>query len=38
MVNELKNPKYGKYYIYFTNIAKSTDIDRLAEADEHEVG
>jgi len=37
LVAELKRPKYGSYDIYFSNIIKSTQLERLAEADEHEV-
>lgn len=34
---ELKEPKYGEYYLYFSNILTKTAIERLAEADEFEV-
>lgn len=34
---ELKRPKYGQYDIYFSNILKPSQLERLAEADEHEV-
>lgn len=34
---ELRNPKYGAYYIYFSNIVAKADIKSLAENDEHEV-
>lgn len=37
LCNELKWPKYGGYWLYFTNVLKKTDIERLAEADEHDV-
>jgi vacuolar protein sorting-associated protein 45 len=37
LVAELKRPKYGSYDIYFSNIIKPTQLERLAEADEHEV-
>lgn len=33
---ELKNPKFGSYYIYFTNIIPKADIKTLAEFDEQE--
>lgn len=36
LIKELKMPKYGMYYIYFTNAIKQTDIKGLAEADDHE--
>ncbi|RZF43680.1 hypothetical protein LSTR_LSTR011028 [Laodelphax striatellus] len=34
---ELRNPKYGVYYIYFSNIISKADIKVLAESDELEV-
>lgn len=34
---ELRNPKYGVYYIYFSNIISKADIKTLAECDEMEV-
>lgn len=34
---ELKNPKYGQYHIFFTNILPVEMLERLAEADEKEV-
>ncbi|KAH0586270.1 hypothetical protein H2248_007518 [Termitomyces sp. 'cryptogamus'] len=34
---ELGEPKYGEYYLYFSNILNKTAIERLAEADEYEV-
>ncbi|KAK2579234.1 hypothetical protein KPH14_008203 [Odynerus spinipes] len=37
LCNELKYPKYGVYYIYFSNIIAKADIKLLAESDEHEV-
>lgn len=37
IVQELKRPKYGQYDIYFSNILKPTQLERIAEADEHEV-
>ncbi|KAG7088311.1 hypothetical protein E1B28_012321 [Marasmius oreades] len=33
---ELREPKYGEYYLYFSNILSKTMIERLAEADEYE--
>ncbi|KAF6018868.1 VPS45 [Bugula neritina] len=33
---ELRNPKYGQYYIYFSNVVSKQDVKYLAEADEHE--
>ncbi|XP_047348718.1 vacuolar protein sorting-associated protein 45 [Vespa velutina] len=37
LCNELKFPKYGVYFIYFSNIIAKADIKLLAESDEHEV-
>lgn len=37
LVAELKRPKYGQYDIYLTNVLKPSQLERLAEADEHEV-
>ncbi|XP_044737601.1 vacuolar protein sorting-associated protein 45 isoform X2 [Chrysoperla carnea] len=37
LCNELKNPKYGSYYIYFSNILAKADVKTLAEFDEQEV-
>ncbi|CAL1712702.1 unnamed protein product [Somion occarium] len=34
---ELKEPKYGEYYLYFSNILSKTAIERLADVDEYEV-
>ena len=34
---EFKEPKYGEYHIFFSNMARDTMIQQLAEADEHEV-
>ena len=37
LVNELREPKYGEYSIYFSNIIKKSSLERMAEADDHEV-
>ncbi|CAF0774174.1 unnamed protein product [Brachionus calyciflorus] len=37
LTRELKNPKYGQYYIYFTNTIEKIDVKMLAENDEQEV-
>ncbi|KJE90359.1 vacuolar protein sorting-associated protein 45 [Capsaspora owczarzaki ATCC 30864] len=37
LVAELRAPKYGQYYIYFSNQVKKSQLEQLAEADEHEV-
>ncbi|KAG8691883.1 vacuolar protein sorting-associated protein 45 [Ceratobasidium sp. 423] len=34
---ELKEPKYGEYYLYFSNTLSKIAIERLAEQDEYEV-
>ncbi|KAF8895370.1 Sec1-like protein [Infundibulicybe gibba] len=34
---ELREPKYGEYYLYFSNILSKTAIERLAEVDEYEI-
>ncbi|KAF8807133.1 Sec1-like protein [Phlegmacium glaucopus] len=34
---ELKEPKYGEYYLYFSNVLSKTAIERLAQVDEYEV-
>eukprot|EP01135_Chromosphaera_perkinsii_P002007 Nk52_evm54s215 gene=Nk52_evmTU54s215 len=36
LCEELRNPKYGQYYIYFSNIIQNGQLERLAEADEQE--
>ncbi|OWR55084.1 vacuolar protein sorting-associated protein 45 [Danaus plexippus plexippus] len=33
---ELKSPKYGAYFIYFSNVVSKADIKTLAECDEQE--
>ncbi|KAF2755876.1 Sec1-like protein [Pseudovirgaria hyperparasitica] len=37
LIEELREPKYGEYHIYFSNIIKKSALERLAEADDHEV-
>ncbi|KAI9228698.1 MAG: Sec1 family protein [Piptocephalis tieghemiana] len=37
LVDELRSPRYGEYYLFFTNILKKSTVERLAEVDEHEV-
>ncbi|PWN26377.1 Sec1-like protein, partial [Jaminaea rosea] len=37
LCDELAWPKYASYYCYFTNVLAKGDIERLAEADEHDV-
>ncbi|KAK4540916.1 hypothetical protein LTR36_008424 [Oleoguttula mirabilis] len=37
LIDEFREPKYGEYHIYFSNIIKKSSLERLAEADDHEV-
>ncbi|KZS92896.1 vacuolar protein sorting-associated protein 45 [Sistotremastrum niveocremeum HHB9708] len=37
LAEELRDPRYGEYYLYFSNVLTKTAIERLAEVDEHEV-
>ncbi|CAM0134859.1 unnamed protein product [Umbelopsis sp. WA50703] len=37
LVEELREPCYGDYYIYFSNTIRKSDVEQLAEVDEHEV-
>ncbi|KAF2142955.1 uncharacterized protein K452DRAFT_269557 [Aplosporella prunicola CBS 121167] len=37
LIEELREPKYGEYNIYFSNIIRKSSLERLAEADDHEV-
>ncbi|CAB4389595.1 unnamed protein product [Rhizophagus irregularis] len=37
LVEELRDPRYGDYYLYFSNTLSKSSIERLAEVDEHEV-
>ncbi|RAK94875.1 Sec1 family protein [Aspergillus ibericus CBS 121593] len=37
LIDELREPKYGEYYIYLSNIIRKSSLERLAEADSHEV-
>ena len=34
--NELKKPRFGKYYLYFSNTISKSDVKVLAESDEQE--
>lgn len=36
LVRELKSPRYGQYYIYFSNTVNRADVKLLAEADDQE--
>ncbi|PQE30802.1 vacuolar sorting-associated 45 protein [Rutstroemia sp. NJR-2017a WRK4] len=37
LIDEFRDPKYGEYNIYFSNVVKKSSLERLAEADDHEV-
>ncbi|KAJ1970414.1 vacuolar protein sorting-associated protein 45 [Dimargaris xerosporica] len=37
LVQELRNPKYREYYVYFSNVLRKSAIEELAEADENEL-
>src|SRR5690242_17693101 len=37
LIDELRDPKYGEYNVYFSNIVRKSSLERLAEADNHEV-
>ena len=34
---EFKEPKYGEYHVFFSNLTRDGHIQALAESDEHEV-
>lgn len=37
LIDEFRDPRYGEYNVYFSNIVKKSYLERLAEADDHEV-
>lgn len=37
LIDELRDPKYGEYHLYFSNVIRKSSLERLAEADDHEV-
>ena len=37
LIDEFREPKYGEYTIYFSNVIRKSSLERLAEADDHEV-
>ncbi|KAI9850123.1 MAG: vacuolar protein sorting-associated protein 45 [Thelocarpon superellum] len=37
LIDEFRDPRYGDYYIYFSNVIRKSSLERLAEADDHEV-
>ncbi|KAK9468957.1 Sec1-like protein [Lipomyces arxii] len=36
IVDELREPKYGEYELYFSNVVKKSALERMAEADDYE--
>ncbi|CAK7565086.1 MAG: vacuolar protein sorting-associated protein 45 [Sporothrix epigloea] len=37
LVEELRDPRYGEYNLFFSNVVKKSSMERLAEADDYEV-
>lgn len=37
LVDELRSPKYSSYELFFSNIIRKSDLERLAESDDHEL-
>ncbi|MCJ1385933.1 vacuolar protein sorting-associated protein 45 [Xylographa soralifera] len=37
LIDEFREPKYGEYMIYFSNVIRKSSLERLAEADDHEI-
>ncbi|CCD25540.1 Vps45p NDAI_0F02220 [Naumovozyma dairenensis CBS 421] len=37
LIDELNNPKYGEYHVFFNNLISKSQLERLAEADNLEV-
>lgn len=37
LAQELRSPKYGSYYVYFSNVLSKADLKHLAESDDQEV-
>ncbi|KAI5305929.1 hypothetical protein KEM56_002848 [Ascosphaera pollenicola] len=37
IIDELREPKYGEYHLFFSNIVRKSSLERLAEADDREV-
>ncbi|KAI4207356.1 MAG: hypothetical protein LQ346_000606 [Caloplaca aetnensis] len=37
LIEELREPRYGEYYIFFSNVVRKSSLERLAEADDNEV-
>ncbi|KAL9031406.1 MAG: hypothetical protein Q9196_000554 [Gyalolechia fulgens] len=37
LIEEFREPRYGEYYVYFSNVVRKSSLERLAEADDNEV-
>ncbi|KAI4154193.1 MAG: hypothetical protein LQ341_000406 [Variospora aurantia] len=37
LIQELREPRYGEYYVFFSNVIHKSSLERLAEADDNEV-
>ncbi|KAL8756849.1 MAG: hypothetical protein Q9199_002659 [Rusavskia elegans] len=37
LIEEFREPRYGEYYVFFSNIVRKSSLERLAEADDNEV-
>ncbi|KAI5296350.1 vacuolar protein sorting-associated protein 45 [Ascosphaera acerosa] len=37
LLDELREPKYGEYHLFFSNVVRKSSLERLAEADSYEV-
>ncbi|KAL8802185.1 MAG: hypothetical protein Q9182_003974 [Xanthomendoza sp. 2 TL-2023] len=37
LIEEFREPKYGEYYVFFSNVIRKSSLERLAEADDNEV-
>ncbi|KAL8861379.1 MAG: hypothetical protein Q9178_002252 [Gyalolechia marmorata] len=37
LIEEFREPRYGEYYIFFSNVVRKSSLERLAEADDNEV-
>ncbi|KAL8694524.1 MAG: hypothetical protein Q9218_000854 [Villophora microphyllina] len=37
LIEEFREPRYGEYYVFFSNVVRKSSLERLAEADDNEV-
>ncbi|KAL9601852.1 MAG: hypothetical protein Q9219_002203 [cf. Caloplaca sp. 3 TL-2023] len=37
LIEEFREPRYGEYYVFFSNVVSKSSLERLAEADDNEV-